>query len=564
MTVKKLSYITLSLLVLTPLFSVNNISVEANELPKPAMEKPANKLIHEQAHPNFSWGNPGPSSPVLHPGSIRGAGMVAEPLIEIDTVMNRMIENDVMPGAVTFVARRGHIVQQEGYGYSAIYKNDNGNTLENPIRMSKNTIFDIASLSKIFTTIAAMQLYEEGHFELDDPVAKYIPEFAQNGKEDVTIQQLMTHTSGFKPWVPLYTIGDSRQDRLEYVFQYPLENEPGTTYTYSDLNMITLGALVERISGKRLDEFVKEYITEPLDMNNTMYNPPETLKNQIAATEYQPWTDRGLVWGEVHDENAWSLGGVAGHAGVFSTAKDLAILGQMILNDGRYAGERILQPETVELLVQNQIPEFPGNEHGLGWEIAQGWYMDALSGVSTIGHTGFTGTSIVIDQNNETIAILLTNRVHPTRDTVSTNPARRQFARKVADSIPVSIDSNDGAWFAGYGNNMDKMLTAEVDMNHDTNLSFDTWYRLENGYDVGYVEISTDGKNWTKASDNFTGFSSGWKTQSVHIPEGTNYIRFRYQTDTNTNGRGWYVANYRLDSGESLEFTSEDWVKRTY
>lgn len=561
---KKISYITLSLLVTAPLFAINTIDTEANDLPEPPIENSANKLVHEQAHPHFSWGNPGPSSPVLHPGSIRGAGMVAEPLKEISDVMNRMIENDVMPGAVTFVARRGHIVQHEAYGYAALYKNESGKTMDNPIKMSSDTIFDIASLSKIFTTIAAMQLYEEGRFELDDPVAKYIPEFAQNGKENVTIQQLMTHTSGFKPWVPLYTIGDSRQDRMQYVFQYPLENEPGTAYTYSDLNMITLGALVERISGKTLDEFVKDNITKPLNMTNTMYNPAETMKKQTAATEYQPWTDRGLVWGEVHDENAWSLGGVAGHAGVFSTAKDLAILGQMILNDGRYAGERILEPETVELLVKNQIPEFPGNEHGLGWEVAQGWYMDALSGVSTIGHTGFTGTSIVIDQNNDTIAILLTNRVHPTRDTVSTNPARRQFARKVADSIPVSIDSKDGAWFAGYGNDMDKKLTAKVNINRDTVLSFDTWYRLENGYDIGYVEVSSDGKTWTKANKNFTGNSKSWESQNVRIPAGTNYIRFRYQTDTYTNGRGWYVTNVELDDGSSLEFTSEDWVKRTY
>ncbi|WP_077328112.1 serine hydrolase domain-containing protein [Virgibacillus siamensis] len=561
---KKMAYITLSILVSTPLLTVNSITADANNLPEPAIEKPANKLVQEQAHPHFSWGNPGPSSPVLHPGSIRGAGMVAKPIHEIDAVINRMIDNDVMPGAVTFVARRGHIVQNNAYGYAALYKNDSNETMDNPIKMSEDTIFDIASLSKIFTTIAAMELYEEGKFQLNDPVAKYIPEFAQNGKEDVTIQQLMTHTSGFKPWVPLYTIGESREDRLQYVFQYPLENEPGTAYTYSDLNMITLGALVERISGKRLDEFVHEHITGPLHMTDTMYNPPKSLKNRIAATEYQPWTNRGLVWGEVHDENAWSLDGVAGHAGVFSTAKDLAILGQMILNDGRYAGERILKPKTVELLVKNQIPEFPGNEHGLGWEISQSWYMDALSGVSTIGHTGFTGTSIVINQNNETIAILLTNRVHPTRETVSTNPARRQFARKVADAIPVSIDSKDGAWFAGYGGNTNKKLTAKVDIKEDTTLSFDTWFRTENGYDLGFIEVSSDGKNWTKAGETITGNSNDWETRNVNIPAGTNYIRFRYMTDTNTNGRGWYVTNFTLENGTSPEFTSENWVKRKY
>ncbi|MBO1913122.1 serine hydrolase, partial [Microvirga sp. 3-52] len=136
------------------------------------------------------------------------------------------------------------------------------------------------------------------------------------------------------------------------------------------------GEIIERISGKRLDEYVKENITKPLNMKDTMYNPSEKLKKRIAATEYQPEINRGLVWGEVHDENAWSLDGVAGHAGVFSTANDLAKLAHMYVNDGRYGSKQLLKPETVQLLVENQIPEFPGNEHGLGWELSQIWYMD--------------------------------------------------------------------------------------------------------------------------------------------------------------------------------------------
>ncbi|MBO1912592.1 beta-lactamase family protein, partial [Microvirga sp. 3-52] len=153
-----------------------------------------------------------------------------------------------------------------------LYQDDTGTEVDNPISMDKDTIFDLASISKIFTTTAAMILYEDGHFNLDDSVATHIPEFAQNGKGDVTIRQLMTHTSGFTAWVPLHTIGDSREDRLQYVFQYPLANSPGTKYTYSDLNMITLGEIIERISGKRLDEYVKENITKPLNMKDTMYN----------------------------------------------------------------------------------------------------------------------------------------------------------------------------------------------------------------------------------------------------------------------------------------------------
>ncbi|WP_210470892.1 serine hydrolase domain-containing protein [Sporosarcina sp. 6E9] len=559
-----------AVLTTTLLFNTGAATNAANgKIHSPTSEKHDSKILTSKPHPKFTWGNSGPSSPVLHPGSVKGAGMMEGPLLEIDSVMDGLIENGTMPGAVTFVARRGHIVQHEAYGHAVLYQDDTGTEVDNPISMDKDTIFDLASISKIFTTTAAMILYEDGHFNLDDSVATHIPEFAQNGKGDVTIRQLMTHTSGFTAWVPLHTIGDSREDRLQYVFQYPLANSPGTKYTYSDLNMITLGEIIERISGKRLDEYVKENITKPLNMKDTMYNPSEKLKKRIAATEYQPEINRGLVWGEVHDENAWSLDGVAGHAGVFSTANDLAKLAHMYVNDGRYGSKQLLKPETVQLLVENQIPEFPGNEHGLGWELSQIWYMDGLSEASTLGHTGYTGTSIVINKNNDTIAILLTNRVHPTRSTVSTNPARRQFARQVADAIPVSMpNKKDGAWFSGYGGLLDRSLTAEVNLDTDATLSFDTWYRTERGYDFGVVEVSSDGVNWDTVVDPFTGSSGDWQSAEARIPAGTTHIRFRYDTDTYNNGRGWYVANLKLtglgNKNLLLDVSGDGWTKRNY
>lgn len=561
----------LSTVVITSAILFHSTTVMgANHSPihSPTIEVKEEKEITNVPHPRFSWDNPGPTSPVLHPGSIKGAGMVEGPLHAIDQTMNSLIEEGMMPGAVTFVARRGHIVQHESYGHALLYSDDAGNYVDNPIEMKKDTIFDLASISKIFTTTAAMILYEDGHFELDDPVADYIPEFAENGKENVTIRQLMTHTSGFTSWVPLYTIGENREERLQYVFQYPLANEPGTTYTYSDLNMITLGALIERLSGQGLDEYVFENITKPLKMTDTMYNPPESLKHRIAATEYQPWTNRGVVWGEVHDENAWSLDGIAGHAGVFSTAHDLGKLAHMFINEGRYGGKRILQPETIQLLVENQIPEFPGNDHGLGWELSQGWYMDALSESSTLGHTGYTGTSIVVNLNNDTIAILLTNRVHPTRETVSTNPARRALSRHVADAIPVKLPNKRGkAWFAGYGDELNRPLTLEVDIKQDATLRFDTWYRTEQGYDFGFVEISDDGETWSPLRT-FSGSSVDFVKETLEIPAGTTHIRFRYQTDATTNGRGWYVSNLQLADPSQRELpiniTENEWEKRNY
>lgn len=517
----------------------------------------------EKPHPVFSWdSNVIPISSVLHPASPRGAGMVSAPLEEIDQVMNQAIAAKVMPGAVAFVARSGKIVKHTAYGYSAQYVDGKFTETEHPIPMKADTIFDLASISKIFTAVSTMILYEKGLFQLDDPVAKYIPEFAQNGKEHVTIRQLLTHTSGFTAWIPLYTQGNSRDERLQIVFSQPLKNLPGTAYEYSDLNMITLGALVERLSGKRQDVFVKGNITDPLGMKDTMYNPPASLKDRIAATEFQFTPNRGLVWGQVHDENAWSLDGVAGHAGVFSTAEDLAKLAHLFLNDGKYGGARILKPETVKLLLENQNQAFPGDDHGLGWELGQGWYMDALSeGTYSFGHTGYTGTSIVVSPKNKTIAILLTNRVHPTRNTVSTNQTRRLFARQVADSIPVSIPGHQSAWFAGYGDKLSRAMEADLHLQEDAKLTFSTWHRIEDGWDFGYVEVFKDG-SWEKIGE-FTGTSDGWEKKSLTVPKDAEKLRFIYKTDSTTNGRGWYVLNPELNS-EALKLTNNEWKLRDY
>jgi serine-type D-Ala-D-Ala carboxypeptidase len=559
---KKPVSIALTVLMCTSLFSPAVLAQGGEN------DREASGMENVQTHPSFTWGNPAPSSPVLHPGSARGAGMVQSTLDEIDPLMEEKISEGVMPGAVALVARSGHIVKHDAYGDAYRYTDGDFTETDSPIAMEKDTIFDLASISKIFTTTAAMILYEDGAFELDDPVSEYIPEFAANGKEDVTIRQLMTHTSGFTAWIPLYSKGKDREDRMQIVFNHPLANEPGTAYTYSDLNMITLGAIIERLSGQRLDEFVKENITEPLGMKDTMYNPPASLKDRIAATEYQPAIGRGLVWGEVHDENAWSLDGVAGHAGVFSTAEDLAKFAHMFVKEGRYGEKRILKPETIQMLSENQIPEFPGDDHGLGWELNQGWFMDGLADENALGHTGYTGTSIVVDQDNDTIAILLTNRVHPSRSTVSTNTVRRPFARLVADSIPVEMQGNkkEKAWFAGYGDQLNRTLTTEVNVVEDARLSFNTWYRIENESDFGHVETSPDGETWTAAGNTFTGSSEGWSEEESSIPAGTRFIRFNYDTDASVNYRGWYVKDIqlKLDNGEKLKADFRGWTDRSY
>ena len=468
--------------------------------------------------------------------------------------------SEEVPGAVVLVMRDGKVVQEQAYGHAVRYADKNKTPL-GPVPMRTDTIFDIASLSKLFTATAAMQLHDQGRFRLDDPVVKYLPEFAQGDvKKRVTIRQLLTHTSGFEAWLPLYKEGSNREERLQAALRHPLQGRPGEKCVYSDLNLITLGVLVERLSGQRLDAYVRRHITEPLGMRDTMYNPPAAQKPRIAATEDQP--GRGLVWGQVHDENAWSLGGVAGHAGVFSTARDLAIFAQMMLGGGAYQGVRVLSKSAARQMGQNQLPPALGDQQGLGWELNQGWYMDALSTPYTLGHTGFTGTSIVVSRRDQTVLILLTNRVHPTRETPSINPLRRAAARQVALQIPVPMPWKQDVWFAGMGDNVQHTLTLDVDLPEGGQLTFDTWFRMEKDSDYGYVEASGDGVLWLPVHRSFTG-SSGWFATACDLPPGTKHVRFRYRTNQLVNGRGWYVHAPRIaGAGHGGSWVPVGWSRR--
>ena len=466
---------------------------------------------HNNRTHHGDWNQPSKASPVLHPGTPESASLKREPLEQIGPFIESEIEKRTMPGAVVLIAKSGSIAKHDAYGYSARYIDDQFTEMDQPVEMKKDTIFDIASISKLFTTTAAMKLYEQGKFNLDDSVGKYIPEFNENGKENVTIRQIMTHTSGFTAWIPLYSMGANREERLQIALKHSLKNEPGTTYTYSDLNLITLGVLVERLSGQRLDDYV------------------------------------------------------TGHAGVFSTAKDLAIFGHMILQDGKYGKTQILKPETVSLLTENQLPQFPTNSHGLGWELNQGWYMDALSNEETLGHTGYTGTSMVVSPKNKTIVLTLTNRVHPSRATVSMNPIRRKVAQLTADAISVPLHHRDKAWFSGYGDNLKKGLTFEVGKNQDT-LHYNNWFSIEDGSDKGSVQVSSDNKTWTTLPNTYTGKEETWDREKVKLPEGTKFVRFLYETDASVNGRGWYVDDvYGSDQRgkkKRLAVVQNDWIER--
>lgn len=397
-------------------------------------------------------GNAHAAHTVLREGSPSSAGLDPAPIAAAVAAIDGWTRESSAPepavplyaGAVSLVAHDGTVVSHEAAGYAVRYADGARTELseDQKVPMRTDAIFDISSVSKLFTSIAVMQLVEAGTVDPDEPVGTYLPEFGTNGKEQITVSRLLTHTSGLVSWLPLWSAYPDVPSRLAAVMAVAPRTAPGTGYEYSDLNLIALGVLVERLTGKTLDEVVAERITGPLGMADTGYNPPASLLDRIVATEHQTEPPRGMVRGSVHDENAWSLGGVTGHAGVFSTAGDMAVLAQTILDDGSCRGQRVLRPETVTAMLTNHNEGFPGDDHGFGFELNQPWYMGALSGPRTAGHTGFTGTALVIDPVSRSFAILLTNRVHPSRSqaagahaTRSINAARRTLCDGLAQAI---------------------------------------------------------------------------------------------------------------------------------
>lgn len=404
----------------------------------------------------------------LRPGHAREAGLLPEHVDRLPADLAAYLRptpdhpgHPAYSGAVVLAAKDGVIVQHAAVGsalrYAAVGPPPGLVGVELPadeqIPMRPDTIFDLASVSKLFTTIVTMQQVERGRVDLDAPVARYVPEFAAGGKEAVTVRMLLTHTSGLPAFTPLWSRYPTPAERFAAALATPLAPgvQPGTRYVYSDLGLIALGVLVERVTGRPLAALVSDGVTAPLGMTDTGYNPGPERRSRIAATEYQPYAGRGMVHGEVHDENAWSLGGVAGHAGVFSTAADLAVLCQSLLNGGEYRGRRILRPETVRaMLVNHNAPleqAYPESDRGLGFELNKHWYMTGLSSPVAFGHTGFTGTSIVVDPLSHSFVILLSNRVHPDRGWGSNNVARRAVARDLAEAMPVRPRSRE-AWRA--------------------------------------------------------------------------------------------------------------------
>src|SRR6266481_2465533 len=349
-------------------------------------------------------------------------GLSAERLARMDQIILASIEKKELPGAVVLVARHGRVAWRKAYGSRAVEPRREAMTLD--------TIFDLASLTKIVATATSiMILVEQGKVRLSDPVVEFIPEMKGGGRDAITLEQLLTHTAGFAPDFDLRERWTGYDEAIKRLYREPLRNQPGVRFVYSDINYIALGEVVHRVSGQTLDEFARRNIFVPLGMRDTGFNPAAGLLPRIAPTERRRGQMnylgdsgenagvQGEQWlrGQVHDPTSFRMSGVAGHAGLFSTADDLAIFCQMILKGGTYNGVRILSPMGVATMTRPRVVAENGSARGLGWDMATSYSTNKgdLFPLGSFGHTGFTGTSMWIDPASDSFVIFLSNRVHP-------------------------------------------------------------------------------------------------------------------------------------------------------
>ena len=332
-------------------------------------------------------------------------------LAEIDSILVVYIRAQAFPGAVVSVGRGDDVVKVTGYGR---YTYRSGHLVQ------PESSFDLASLTKVIaTTTAVMILYEEGHLHIDVPVSRYLSAFRNPERQSITIRHLLTHTSGLPSWRPFYKDGiTTREAVMDSILSTPLLSKPGEEYLYSDFGMISLALVIEAITGESFDYWCAQNIFVPLGMNSTGFRGIGVSDSTVVPTELDNYFRHRLIQGEVHDETAWILGGVAGHAGLFSTALDLARFARMMALKGRYNGKEFLQESTIDLFTT--VTDTSLSTRALGWDTrnlgdepsSAGQYF----GPRSYGHTGFTGTSLWIDPDSEAWVILLTNRVYPSRD----------------------------------------------------------------------------------------------------------------------------------------------------
>lgn len=571
-------------LVATALAAVGlPVAAHAHGDPAPRKERPRGRAARHET----GWGRGKDRHPwdrqqtgrTLKDASPRSVGLDEEVLEELPGILRAGLENDSprFSGASLLVASQSGIAVEHADGYALRWQDPQTELPEEQrLPARTDTIYDLASISKLFTATAVMQLVEQGRLGLADTVASHLPAFAANGKDQVTVEHLLTHTGGLPAFINLYSAYPDVPSRIEAVLTVAPRSSPGTVYVYSDLGLITLGLIVEQISGQRLDTYVREHITEPLGMADTMYTPPEELRERIAATEYVAYYGR-LVHGHVHDENAYSLGGVAGHAGVFSTARDLAVFGQMFLGGGRYGRARILRAETVRDMFTDRIAEVTGvggARRGLGPELGAWYYHAGLTSPYSGAHTGFTGTCLVIDPLTDTLVVLLTNSVHPTRERSTTSVTRREVSTCVARALGIVPRAARDGWSAGGADGTVGTLSVATELGgRAATLHLEVFAHLETAYDVLRVEASADGGGtWTALAGTLRakhredvevpdGQITGWGERTLWDGEfplvadgqtltGEVEIRLVLTTDGSTRGLGAYVPRLRATEGK--------------
>jgi beta-N-acetylhexosaminidase len=389
-------------------------------------------------------------------GSAASVGMSEQGLERVDSIITAALANSASPGAALAIGRHGRLVRLRGFGrldyrpgFAAV---------------TDSSLYDVASLTKVVaTTSAAMLLVQEGRLDLDARVSRYLPEWSGAPiKDSVTVRHLLTHTAGLPAFRPFWSQARGKQEYLQRITALPLDYTPGTRMVYSDLGLITVGFIIERLTGRELDDFVRERVFAPLGMRESMFNPlaqlvarattaaggppprvaqrGDTAANdllpRIAPTEIDTLFRKQHMHGRVHDENAFAMGGVSGHAGLFSSARDLAAFAQMLLNGGFYAGRRVLAPETIDLFRARQN-DF--SSRALGWDTPAACGLGTAGGdyfsAESIGHTGFTGTSLWIDFERDLFVVLLTNRVNPGRENQKHVPLRRAVHDAVQQAL---------------------------------------------------------------------------------------------------------------------------------
>lgn len=350
-----------------------------------------------------------------------------------NTVLAKGLADSAYPAAYTIVGTKDRVLVSLGVGHL--------DWKPSPAP-DENTLWDLASLTKVVgMTTAMMQLVESGRVDLEAPVQRYLPEWRGPNKERVTVRHLLTHSSGLPPFVRYFLETTNPDSVLARVYATPLDTVPGARMVYSDIGAILAGQIIQRVSGERLDQYLARHVFGPLGMSSTQYRPDSTLRARIAPTEFDPWRKRQL-WGEVHDENAYALGGISSHAGLFSSAHDLARFARMYLNGGELDGVRVLRPETIAAFTTVQNRAF--SNRALGWETPNGTNSAGhLLSAHAFGHTGFTGTSIWIDPEQDVFVVLLTNRVNPSRQNTRVFAIRVALADAVLTALhsPPSADS---------------------------------------------------------------------------------------------------------------------------